>query len=237
MVQKHRQSVPPRATTDPSSLSVTANAGASNIGWPPARTGRGTAPEQIGTEFPEAMHSEAPLIDRSFAFVDLCGFTAFMDEHGVHEAQRELRTLREQIREVTSRRGVSVAKWLGDGAMLVSSNVGPTMAAATELAARYHGEPMALRGGVAHGPALVFDGDDYVGQPANLAARLCSAARAGEVLAVGHPAASLPPWVRVVRTRDITLRGLGRYRHIQSIAAISELEDLRPLDRSDRTVP
>jgi len=202
-----------------------------------ALTGVGTAREQAGMEFPHDLVVDAPLVERAFAFIDLCGFTTFMAEHGEHEAQRELRGFREQAREISTRRGVRIAKWLGDGAMIVGTAVGPTIAVATELTARYQGEPMGLRGGVAHGQTLLFDGDDYLGQPANLAARLCQVARSGEVLAVGYPAASLPTWIQVVGTRDLSLRGLGRFRRVQRLGVVDGL-DLGMLDaRSDPGAP
>jgi class 3 adenylate cyclase len=169
------------------------------------------------------------MVDRAFAFVDLCGFTAHMEARGIHEAHRQLRMFREHAREIATRRGVRVAKWLGDGAMIVGYSIGPTIATASELTARYRREPMPLRGGAAHGRTLLFDGDDYVGRPANLAARLCQAARPGEVLTVGFPAASLPRWIRIVGTRDLTLRGLGRFRRAQRLAPLDTL-DLAVLD-------
>ena len=67
-----------------------------------------------------------------------------------------------------------------------------------------------MRGGIADGWALLFDGDDYIGRPVNLAARLSQAARPGELLAVGYPPETFPAWMQVLGTRDLTLRGLGR---------------------------
>src|SRR5207244_10836474 len=96
-------------------------------------------------------------------------------------------------RELATRRGVRVAKWLGDGAMLVGVEVGPTIAAAAELIARYEGHRLALRGGLAHGRVLIFDGDDSIGRPTNPAARLCPAARPGAPPSGGHPPAPPPP--------------------------------------------
>jgi len=72
---------------------------------------------------------------------------------------------------------------------MVGTDVSPTIAAAVELIARHHSQPLALRGGVAQDQVLIFDGDDYIGRPTNLAARLCQAARPGELLAVGYSAA------------------------------------------------
>lgn len=178
----------------------------------------------VGTEDPRELAATIPLVERAFVFVDLCGFTAFMAAHGEHSAIDALGDFRSLTREVGTRRGVRAAKWLGDGAMLVGVDVGPTIAAGAELIGRYRGHTLALRGGIAHGSVLLFDGDDYIGRPANLAARLCQAARPGEFLAVGYAPEVLPPWIDVVGTRDITLRGLGRIRRVQCLALTSGLE-------------
>jgi len=168
------------------------------------------------------------LVERAFAFVDLCGFTRFIATEGELAAIDALTTFRDLARSIATRRGVIVEKWLGDGAMLVGAEVGPTIATAAELIARYPGDPLLLSGGIAHGWVLIFDGDDYIGRPANLAARLCHSARPGELLAVGYTPESLPNWVSVRGTRDLTLRGVGRLRRVQRLEPASDLE-LPPL--------
>jgi adenylate cyclase len=189
----------------------------------PAVLGTGTASVCAGTAEPRRSSGAPPLVERAFAFVDLCGFTGFMATNGEHAAIDALEMLHRVTGDVATRRGVRVAKWLGDGAMLVGVDVGPTIATAAELVARFEGESFALRGGVAHGEALLFGGNDYVGRPVNLAARLCSVARPGELLAVGYPARALPTWIAVLGTRDVTLRGLGRFRRIQSLGLTADL--------------
>jgi adenylate cyclase len=184
----------------------------------------GTAPTVSGTEQPRELADAIPLVERAFAFMDLCGFTTFIANNGEHAAIEALSSFRGLTRELATRRGVRVAKWLGDGAMLVGVEVGPTIAAAAELIARYEGHRLALRGGLAHGRVLIFDGDDYIGRPANLAARLCQAARPGELLAVGYPTGALPAWIRVLDTRSVTLRGLGRFRRVQQLGLVADLE-------------
>ena len=59
-------------------------------------------------------------VARTFAFVDLSGFTQFTDLHGDDEAVAVLSQFRAALRATASDIGVRVAKWLGDGAMLVS---------------------------------------------------------------------------------------------------------------------
>jgi class 3 adenylate cyclase len=191
----------------------------------PARYGAvGTAATTSGTEHPRDLADAIPLVERAFAFMDLCGFTKFIATNGEHAAIEALTSFRQLTRELATRRGVRVAKWLGDGAMLVGVEVGPTIAAAAELIARYEGHRLALRGGLAHGRVLIFDGDDYIGRPANLASRLCQIARPGELLAVGYHASVLPPWIIVQGTRSVMVRGIGRLPRVQQLGLVADVE-------------
>lgn len=188
-----------------------------------ARSGIGTAPEQPGTQHPHDLAAPAPLVERAFAFVDLCGFTSFLVSQGEHAATDALRRFRVSARDIAARRGVQIAKWLGDGAMLVTDEVGPAIATAAELVLLWSHEVLPLRGGIAHGAVLIFDGNDYIGRPTNLAARLCDAARPGELLAVGYPADALPQWIEVTATRDLALRGIGEIGQVQHLAVVAHL--------------
>ena len=184
----------------------------------------GTAPGTRGIEEPRELAERIGLVDRAFAFVDLCGFTSFLATHGEHAAIDTLAQFRSLAHDISVRRGVMVAKWLGDGAMIVGVEVGPTLATAAELIGRYDGSTLALRGGFAHGQALIIEGEDYIGRPANLAARLCQAARPEELLAFGYRSSFLPPWVQVLGVRGVTLPGLGRIRRAQRLGLVPGLE-------------
>ena len=150
-------------------------------------------------------------VRRTFAFVDLCGFTALTDTHGDDEAVAVLATFRFALREVCSRRGVRIAKWLGDGAMLVCVDVAPAVATVLEMEHRVVEEdwPLALRAGMTTGDVIMFEGDDYIGHPVNLASRLCAAAGPGEVLAQPEVADVAPEWAACHAVPDRELRGLA----------------------------
>jgi len=62
-------------------------------------------------------------VTRTFAFIDLCGFTDFSDSHGDDAAVGELVKLRASVRAAAPLFGVRVDKWLGDGVMLVGVDV------------------------------------------------------------------------------------------------------------------
>lgn len=132
-------------------------------------------------------------VDRTFAFIDLSGFTAYTDAHGDDEAVKVLSGFRAVVREIASRRAVRVAKWLGDGAMLVAVETEPGVEAVIDIEAGIDAikSPLALRAGMAAGPVLLFEGDDYIGAAVNLASRLCDMAHPHEVLAPSDMVSSL----------------------------------------------
>ena len=53
-------------------------------------------------------------IDRTFAFIDLSGFTAFNEKAGDEQAVDVLVQFRNAVRNIASKRGVRIAKWLGE---------------------------------------------------------------------------------------------------------------------------
>jgi len=158
---------------------------------------------------PVANEGQPLAVERSFAFVDICGFTAYCDRHGEQEAVEVLARFRTVTRHVVGRRGVRVGKWLGDGVMLVGTEPGPAVAASVELVGRFGAMGINTHVGVASGHVLVFEGDDYVGRTVNLAARLCEAAGPDEVL-VANPLPPLPNWIDERGTLSIEAAGIGR---------------------------
>ncbi|MEM9203032.1 MAG: adenylate/guanylate cyclase domain-containing protein [Actinomycetota bacterium] len=147
-------------------------------------------------------------VTRTFCFADLSGFTAFTREHGPHEAVDRLGEFRRITRNVAAKRGVRVAKWLGDGVMLVGTEPTPTIAAGAHLIHHFAQRSTDVRVGIATGVALLFEGDDYIGEPVNLAAKLCAAANRGEMLAVCEDR-DLPGWVKADGDVSVRIKGVG----------------------------
>jgi class 3 adenylate cyclase len=148
-------------------------------------------------------------VPRTFAFVDLSGFTNYTAAFGDDAAARILGAFRTVTREVASERGVRIAKWLGDGCMVVSIEQEHAIAFAVELEHRSAEvcAPLTLRVGLATGQALLFEGDDYVGSAVNLAARLCDAAGPFEVLLPTMQIERLPEGVTATPYGELELRG------------------------------
>ena len=70
---------------------------------------------------------------RSFAFVDVSGFTALTELEGDERAVDVLTAFRALLRDICARRGVRIAKWLGDGVMLVCVDTRPLLETILEL--------------------------------------------------------------------------------------------------------
>jgi adenylate cyclase len=141
--------------------------------------------------------------------MDLTGFTDYTAAHGDDAAARILSTFRATVRAVASDRGVRIAKWLGDGCMIVAVDQHDGVAAALALEERMPDacSPLALRVGIASGYALLFEGDDYIGLAVNLAARLCDAAGPFEVLMPAEQLDGLPEGVVATAHGRVELRG------------------------------
>ena len=123
-------------------------------------------------------------MQRTFAFVDVSGFTAYTDREGDAAAVELLETLRGSIRRLASVHGVRIAKWLGDGAMLVGVESEPVIEAVVAMIeANRNASGMPIRAGIATGGVILFEGDDHIGQAVNLAARLSDLAGPDEILA------------------------------------------------------
>ncbi len=149
-------------------------------------------------------------VERWFSFVDLSGFTSFGDQFGDDESVRVLTVFRAAVRQVATDYGVRIAKWLGDGCMLVS--VDPTMliGAVCKLEMLTHELelPLSMHAGCAGGDVILLEGDDYTGRSVNLAARLASAARPHEILAAVELAGHAPEGTAIEPAGMITVAGI-----------------------------
>jgi adenylate cyclase len=164
-------------------------------------------------------------VHRSFAFVDVSGFTALVEHEGDEQAVSVLTAFRALLRDICSRRGVRIAKWLGDGAMLVCVETAPLVETILEL---HHvvsvvsgpTQSVSIRSGITAGDVILMEGDDYIGHSVNVAARLCDHASAGEALADPSVIHELPRWGVSLRQREVTLRGVERPVPATSIGMI-----------------
>lgn len=161
-------------------------------------------------------------VHRSFAFVDVSGFTALTEHEGDEHAVEVLTAFRALLRDICSRRGVRIAKWLGDGVMLVCVETRPLVASILELhhvVCEVSGpvQTVSIRSGLTAGQVILMEGDDYIGHCVNVAARLCDLAGGGEALADPSVIHDLPRWGAALERKDISLRGVEKPIAVSSI--------------------
>ena len=124
----------------------------------------------------------------TFAFTDVVGSTLAFTEHGQAYADA-MPMLHAQIEEVAAAHGGVVVKTEGDGAFLAFPEAAGAVRALREMQARVDREPtdglwLRIRAGAHTGPAEPIDGD-YLALAVHVAARVSSAAGAGQVLVSG----------------------------------------------------
>jgi len=156
-------------------------------------------------------------VERTFVFADLSGFTQYTRSNGPHEAVKILGEFRRITRNVAAKRGVRVAKWLGDGVMVVGVEPTAAIAFGAHLVHHFADTGLTVRAGLASGIALLFEGDDYIGEPVNLAAKLCSAAEPGEILGACD-LRDLPEWVAAEEAVSVSIKGVGIIGDVRRLA-------------------
>ena len=124
-------------------------------------------------------------VERTFGFLDLSGSTNYVEVEGDDRAVEMMMRFRAVVRGVAASRGVRIAKWLGDGAMLVAVEGDRLVDAVIEIESELESIDfdLPIRAGVAVGSVILLEGDDYIGGVVNLAARLCDLAGPQEVMA------------------------------------------------------
>ena len=179
------------------------------------------AKQNSGLEAPDELpEGDAHLnVERTFVFADLSGFTQYTRQNGPHEAVKLLGEFRRIARNVAAKRGVRVAKWLGDGVMIVSVDPTAAVAFGAHLIHHFSTTDLQVRVGLASGIALLFEGDDYIGEPVNLAAKLCSAAQPDEILGACE-LADLPNWVKADNAVEVAIKGVGLIGDIHRLVPV-----------------
>lgn len=141
-----------------------------------AQAQRGTRP----------IDSEGAVLERSFLIADIRGYTRFTRARGDAEAARLAQAFAALAEEAVEGRDGRVVEVRGDEAMAVFTSPAHAVRAGIELVALCEEEiqddlPLLAGVGIETGPTVAV-GDGFRGAALNTAARLCSAAGAGEVL-------------------------------------------------------
>lgn len=123
------------------------------------------------------------MVEHTFLFADLVGFTALTDAEGDDRAADVAFGLYERVRRLLPHFGAEELKTLGDGVVVRCDEPANGISLAVRLVEELDALPAfpPVRVGVHTGPAVERQGEWY-GRTVNVAARLCSAASGGEVL-------------------------------------------------------
>lgn len=128
---------------------------------------------------------------RGFLFADLRGFTAFVESRGESAAADLLDAYRTLVREQVAQHAGAEVRTEGDSFYVVFPSARAAVACGlgvTAAAARYSEQnpDRHVRVGIGiNAGETIQRGEGFVGTAVNLAARVCSQARAGEVLVTG----------------------------------------------------
>jgi predicted ATPase/class 3 adenylate cyclase len=173
----------------------------------------------------------------TFLIADVRGYTRFTHEQGDEAAARLAATFAQLARECVEMRDGQVLELRGDEALAVFVSARQALRAAVELQARCAAAtaaepslPLPIGIGLDVGEAVPLEGG-YRGGALNLAARLCSVAGPGEVLAsaiVAHLAQKVPGLA--YRDRGTAqLKGLAEPVHVVRVLT-EEAAATEPLD-------
>lgn len=167
----------------------------------------------------------------AFLIADVRGYTAFTQERGDEEAARLAGRFAQVTREVVEDHRGHVLELRGDEALVVFGSPRSAIRGAVALQQRFVEEtiadpslPLTVGIGLDAGEAVAVEGG-YRGGALNVAARLCSLARAGEVLAsreIVHLALRVDG-VRFTERGQAALKGLEKPVHV--VAVRSEERD------------
>ncbi len=190
-----------------------------------------------GLDSPAAV--EAGAVVRNFLIADVRGYTSFTHAHGDEEAGRLATRFAELAREAVTATGGEVIELRGDEALCVFHSARQALRGAVELQRRFRarvdGEPafpLGIGVGLAAGEAVPIEGG-YRGGALNLAARLCSLAGPGQILA-SETVTSLAGAVdglRFAERRAVRVKGIER--PVRALEVIPEVE-LPPVPKTPR---
>jgi class 3 adenylate cyclase len=185
--------------------------------------------------------------DVAIVFCDLRGFTALAERAEPEEVMEVLREYHAALGEIIHRFEGTLERFLGDGLMVLFNDPIPCpdpamravqMAVAmrdcvTGLAQQWrtHGHELGFGVGIAQGYATLgrigFEGRfDYaaIGTVANLASRLCSEAKSGQILVTQRILGAVKDVVEAETLGEVSLKGLTQIVRIHDVRQLRNAE-------------
>lgn len=165
-------------------------------------------------------------------FLDLRGYTSFTEAFGPDEVMRVLSEFHTAMGQLIMAYGATLERFAGDGMMIffndpleIEDPAGSAVRMALEMQGRFdelralwqtRGYNLSMGIGIAQGVATIgaigFEGRrDYgaIGSVTNLAARLCSEARGGQILIDQHAASNAGRSVATESAGEVNLKGFA----------------------------
>jgi DNA-binding SARP family transcriptional activator/class 3 adenylate cyclase len=217
-----RQEVPPAASRPP----------------PPAGGTRDPAPAVVA-DAPTGEGRESRGADlRTFLIADIRGYTRFTQAHGDEEAGELVARFAALAREAVTAMGGEVIELRGDEALCDFHSARQALRGAVELQVRFRDQvegrpvfPLGIGIGLDAGEAVPVEGG-YRGAALNLAARLCSLAAPGQILA-SETVISLAQTFEGVSFVEHRKRLKGLEKPVRAIEVVPEVE-LPPVPAAPR---
>lgn len=182
---------------------------------------------------------------RTFLIADVRGYMQFTTEHGDVAAARLASRFAALVQQTITPYGGEVVDTRGDEALAVFASAGLAFRAALELQGQFSHEstadpssPLLVGIGLDAGEAIPA-GKEYRGSALNLAARLCSLARAGEVLA-SEGVVHLAGRVEGVAYQDrgpVELRGFTKPIRVTQLVPEADTAPSPPAPAPDDSAP
>jgi ABC-type transport system substrate-binding protein/class 3 adenylate cyclase len=188
---------------------------------PPGGTPAPAAPTRRGAEL------------RTFLIADVRGYTSYTEEHGDEDAAALAAQFAELVELVAAEFEGVLLEVRGDEALVVFFSARQALRAAVELQARSASLPRPIGIGLDAGEAIPV-GNGYRGTALNVAARLCAAAKGGDIVAseaVIHMAARIDG-VAYLDARSMRLKGLEE--PVRAVSVVPESRAARGFGRGAR---
>jgi YVTN family beta-propeller protein len=202
---------------------------------------RDPTPPGIGERTPsQGVNAEA--VVRTFLIADVRGYTRFTQEHGDEEAGRLAAAFAELAREIVLSCGGELIELRGDEALCVFNSARQALRAAVELQTSFRRRtddgpafPLPIGIGLDAGEAVPIEGG-YRGGALNTAARLCSLAAPGQILATDTVVslARRLEGIRFVPRRPVRLKGLEQPVRVFEVVPEAGLPPLPVVDLKKR---
>ncbi|MGI8593348.1 MAG: hypothetical protein ACR2ML_03100, partial [Solirubrobacteraceae bacterium] len=202
---------------------------------------RDLTPPGIGERTPsQGVNAEA--VVRTFLIADVRGYTRFTQEYGDEEAGRRAAAFAELARETVLSCGGELIELRGDEALCVFNSARQALRAAVELQTSFRRRtddgpafPLPIGIGLDAGEAVPIEGG-YRGGALNTAARLCSLAAPGQILATDTVVslARRLEGIRFVPRRPVRLKGLEQPVRVLEVVPEAGLPPLPVVDSKKR---